>query len=216
MSLASATIAVITSLQVSITTVAVSTTSSSSSTTTTISQTSTVPPPPATSSHNISGAAIAGAVVGPICGVALLLGLAFLFLRRRRTSPTIAEASTEASTYVKPLNPDLGGATFGGYSESKPGPDLNTTHTIRPIPPAYPGPNIAMNTMPTHTNETGIPPQPVIGAQQQAASYEMPTHTNDSGIPPQPVVGAQQQTGSYEMPTRRPVTAELGTNPRVL
>ncbi len=69
--------------------------------------------------------------------------------------------------------------------------------------------------MPTHTNETGIPPQPVIGAQQQAASYEMPTHTNDSGIPPQPVVGAQQQTGSYEMPTRRPVTAELGTNPRV-
>ena len=196
MSLASATIAVITTFQVSTTTVAVSTTSPSSSTTPTISQTSTVPPPPATSGHNISGAAIAGAVVGPICGVALLLGLAFLFLRRRRTSPTIAEASTEASTYVKPLNPGLGGATFGGYSESKPGPDLNTTHTIRPmsIPPAYPGPgevgpNIAMNTMPTHTNEAGIPPQPVVGAQQQA--------------------------GSYEMPTRRPVTAELGTNPRV-
>jgi len=39
---------------------------------------------------NVSGVAIAGAVIGPVCGVALLLGLVFLCLRHRRSKPPAA------------------------------------------------------------------------------------------------------------------------------
>lgn len=151
--------------------------------------TSTVPLP-TSSNHTVSGGAIAGAVVGPICGVALLLGLAFLCLRRRRSNLP----SAEPSTHGQPPNQGLG-ATFGSYGEGKPEPDLHAKDIIRPmsIPPAYPGlekagPNIPMN--------------------------EMTTHTRVIGVPLQPEVGVQQQVGSHQVP-RRPVAAELGTNPQV-
>jgi hypothetical protein len=48
---------------------------------TTLASPTSVPSAPASST---SGAKIAGAVVGPVCAVALILGLAYMFFRRKR------------------------------------------------------------------------------------------------------------------------------------
>lgn len=88
------------------------------------------------SSSNISGAAIAGAVVGPICGVALLLGLVFLFLRQRRSKPPAAEASPNHQP--PPPGPT---APFRDYVTGKPELDAvkapNSYHPVS-IPPVFP------------------------------------------------------------------------------
>lgn len=155
------------------------------------------------SSTNISGAAIAGAVVGPICGVALLLGLVFLFLRERRRKPPAADVSSNPQP--PPISPGPI-VPFGDYTAGKLELDaVNAPHTSRPvcIPPAYPGAEqvetaVVMKDIPSptmHSAELGIQSPMPIGQQ--------------SG--PQ----VQQQFQSQQVPARRPVMAELGTNPLV-
>ena len=154
------------------------------------------------SNSNISGAAIAGAVVGPICGVALLLGLVFLFLRQRRSKPPAAEASP--ASWPPPSDPI---APFGDYTAGKSMLDaVNAPNSHRPvsIPPAYPGTGnvetvVATNDMPLPTMSHGT---------EVAAHLPVP-------IGPQSEAQVQQQTQSQQVPARRPVVAELGTNPRV-
>jgi len=155
-----------------------------------------------TSSSNVSGAAIAGAVVGPICGVALLLGLVFLFLRQRRSKPPAAEVSSN-------LQPPPPGpiAPFGDYIAGKPELDVvNAPNSHRPvsIPPAYPGTKnvetiVAMKDMPSptmpHGNEVGAHSPIPIGQQWGAQ--------------------VQPQMQSQQVPARKPVMAELRANPPV-
>jgi hypothetical protein len=140
--------------------------------------------------------------VGPICGVALLLGLVFLFLRQRRSKPPAAEGFS--NTQPPPLGPI---APFGYYIAAKPELDaVNTPNSHRPvnIPPAYPRTGnvettVAMKDMPSPTMSHGT---------------EVGAH---SPIPIRQQSGAQvqQQIQSRQVPARRPVIAELGTNPLV-
>jgi hypothetical protein len=88
--------------------------------------------PASPKSKGVSGALVAGAVVGPICGVALILGLVFLFLRRRRintppgTTPTASEAH--------PQHPPSGYPTSAGsYGEGKELAYVNAGHMSPPI-----------------------------------------------------------------------------------
>jgi hypothetical protein len=145
------------------------------------------------SSSNISGAAIAGAVVGPICGVALLLGLVFLFLRQRQSKPPAAEVSSNPQP--SPPGPI---APFGYYIVGKPELDaVNTPNSHRPvsIPPAYP--SIAMKDMPSPTMSHGTE----VGAHSPIPIGQQ------SGAHVQPQIQSQQ------VPARRPVMAELRANP---
>ena len=156
---------------------------------------------PSSSSH-ISGAALAGAVVGPICGVALLLGLGFLIRRERRRKPPAADISSN------PQPPSPGPtAPFGGYAAGRSDlGEVNAPNTLRPmsITPAYPGAEnvgttVAMKGMPSQTmwdgSEVGTHSQIRIGQQRGPQVY--------------------QQMQSQQVPARRPVMAQLGTNPRI-
>jgi hypothetical protein len=175
------------------------TTSGSSTNTTTVAViTYTITP----SSSNVSGAVIAGAVVGPICSVALLLGLVFLFLRQRRSKPPAAEVSS--NTQPPPPGPI---APFGDYMAAKPELDaVNTPNSRRPvsIPPAYPRTEnvettVATKDMPSPTTSYGT---------EVGAHSPIPTR-QQSGTQ------VQQQIHSRQVPARKPVMAELGTNPPV-
>ncbi|PMD13429.1 hypothetical protein NA56DRAFT_755736 [Hyaloscypha hepaticicola] len=93
--------------------------------------------PTAISNHNsLSGAAISGTVVGPICGVALILGLAFLYFRRSRNKSATAGSSNVQSP---PQGYTPGPAPFGGYTGDK--PELAAINPLNPrpmsIPPVY-------------------------------------------------------------------------------
>jgi len=156
------------------------------------------------SRSNISGATIAGAVVGPICGVALLLGLVFLFLRERRRKPPAANVSLDPQPQPPPPGPVT---SFKYYTADKPELDaVNAPHSPHPvsIPPAYPGTEqvettAAMNYMPSPTMPHGA---------------ELDTHS-PMPIGQQSGPQVQQQIQSQQVPARRPVMAELGTNPQV-
>jgi hypothetical protein len=110
-------------------------------------RTTTIPSSPtAISNHNsLSGAAISGTVVGPICGVALILGLVFLYLRRSRNKSATAESSNIQSP-TQAYTP--GPAPFGGYAGDK--PELAATNPLNPrpvsIPPVYLATEVAAST----------------------------------------------------------------------
>lgn len=160
----------------------------------------------AASKNNLSGAAIAGAVVGPICGVALLLGLAFLCLRRRRNDPLKEKESANAH----PLTPNLRNPPFG-YVAYKPAvydPELspaNITNPYRPrsVPPVYPG-----------TEQPG--PSMLVKEMQ---TLTMPLG-NDSATPSslslERQVGVQTPRRMYNSAVlaRSSTTAEFGTDDR--
>jgi hypothetical protein len=102
--------------------------------------------PAVVSNHNsLSGAAISGTVVGPICGVALILGLAFLYFRRSPNKPATAES---ANVQVPPQGHIPGPTPFGGYIGGR--PELAATHPVNPrptsIPPVYLAPEMAAST----------------------------------------------------------------------
>jgi hypothetical protein len=116
------------------------------------------------SGKNVSGAAIAGTVIGPICGVALLLGLAILFFRHRRSKQPAAGVSS--NTLSPPPGPIV---PFEYYISGKQELDAGNTpnpHRLASVPRAYRGTedvattaamnNMVSPTMPHDVAELGI------------------------------------------------------------
>jgi hypothetical protein len=143
----------------------------------------------------VSGALIAGAVVGPICAVALILGLAFLFFRRRRNH-TALNAQQQQQQQNQPDMQNQGPPPpqsayangFAGYSENKDGNRVS----VMPVSPA-------MSSPPGYQPQ-GPPSSGMLGAQQGmngAPPAQSPQFNGNAS--PQPGHGA----------------VELGTNPQV-
>jgi hypothetical protein len=138
-----------------------------------------------------SGAAISGTIVGPICGVALILGLAFLFFRRGRNKP----AQFESSSHVQ-SPPPPGLAHFEGYPGDK--PELAATNPLNPRPvsvsPTYRGTVMAAS--------TSIPRKEV---PSPTASYDTQHPMSLSGPGQQGVAPyGQQHSQIDEMPATEP------------
>lgn len=104
-------------------TISLSGTSSSSSSGTPISSSSktssTTPGAPTQTSKPESGskAWIAGAVVGPILGLALIGAGVWLFLRRKRKAAPMPQHGVAATAHFDPSQPPVG---VGGYTDAKP------------------------------------------------------------------------------------------------
>jgi hypothetical protein len=129
--------------------------------------------------------------VGPICGVGLILGLAFLFFRRGRNKPAQFESFSNIQS-PPPLSP----ADFGGHVEDK--PELAAANSLNPRPvsitPTYRGTVVATSTI--------IPRKEV---PSPTVSYEAQRHMSLSG-------SGQQHTQINELPATES-SFELGTNP---
>jgi hypothetical protein len=152
------------------------------------------------SSKGISGAAIAGAVAGPICSVALILGLAFLFLRRRHNNDNNKAVAAGAAATGGAVGPaqyqspqPAYPSHFGGISDGKEAAQVHMAlanpHTS--IPPGYA--NVGLPVSPVHA---GNPPN----------MHQLPTNS------PPPFVAGHHMPPSG--PPSGPTAAELGTNPQ--
>jgi len=90
--------------------------------------------PTPSSSSSYDGAKIAGVVVGPIAAVVLIIGLAFIFFRRRRTNGTAA-----VYPHTQPVQPVMGWSQ--PYAGQIVVPKAELADTASPpnpgIPPAY-------------------------------------------------------------------------------
>jgi predicted lipid-binding transport protein (Tim44 family) len=148
------------------------------------------PSPNSSNSKGVSGALIAGAVVGPICAVALILGLAFLFLRQRRNNTLTAITPTLPEAQTQP--PQSGYTTaFGSYGDGKEAPLVN-------VGPASPSMSV-----PSAYNSYGAPG----GAAALAGAHH-------SEINAQPPFQAAQSVGKT-LPHGGHGVVQLGINPQV-
>jgi len=136
------------------------------------------------------------------CGVALILGLVFLFLRQRRRKPPAPEVSP--APQAPPSGPI---APFRDYQRLKPKLNaVNAPNSHHPVsfPPAYPAAGnvetvVALNDMPLPTMSRGT----------EVAAHS-PVH-----IGLQSEAQVQQQIQRQQVPARRPVLTGLGMNPPV-
>lgn len=118
-----------------------SSTTSSSQESTSVSPTTTSTPTPITGSGN-SSAKLAGAIVGPICGVALILGLAYMFYRRKQSvgtgAPQVAHAKhgwPEPGPVVQPSGPQEVAGDMS-YARARPPPAYSgVPGNEMPMPP---------------------------------------------------------------------------------
>jgi LPXTG-motif cell wall-anchored protein len=79
-----------------------------------------IPQPNASASKKKSGGSkawIAGAVVGPILGLALICALVWFLLRRRKNKRPTAQQGSAAMATTNPTHPPAG---VGGYTDAKP------------------------------------------------------------------------------------------------
>lgn len=194
----------------------ISPTSTVLTTTTTSSPTQTPTP-----SKGFSSAAIAGVVVGPICGVALILGLVFMLLRRRRnkdipsvdpSQPITQQYPPQTQHYPPPTQqhqqyPQLTGGystQFGAYGDGNETVQVpNTTESNKPMsmPPAYVAPS----------SPESLIDNTAIGAMALPQQQPQQQEWMNNQTPLQPSV----QLPQMQIQGGRPATvlpAELGTN----
>jgi LPXTG-motif cell wall-anchored protein len=115
-----------------------------------------------------SKAWIAGAVIGPILGLALIGALVWFFLRRRKNKGTAPQQGSAAMTPVNPSHPPVG---VGGFTDAKP----------QFAQPQQPHPN-----------------QSAYGAQQGCASPPLsPIHQYQNGVAPYNAPGCPPPQQSY-------------------
>jgi LPXTG-motif cell wall-anchored protein len=131
-----------------------------------------------------SKAWIAGAVIGPIVGIALIAGLIFFFMRRKKKTPALPQSGTVA----------MGGPPPGvqPYTDAKPqmSPD-----------PAYAQTATAYNANDPYNNQYGQPPTSPAPQYQQTPAAGVYAPDNKNFYPQQGHPEAAELGGGTTRPT---------------
>jgi hypothetical protein len=158
---------------------------------------------------SLSGAGIAGAIIGPLAGVALIIALVVLFLRNKnRKAPVPEPASEPASEPDKaPVSqmqsPSSGHPTqYGQYSGGKESFQTYSTDASRPVsmPPVYGGQSspATLNELPvTHYGQGSLGPMNELPATRYGQA--VPATVNE-------LPGTHYNQGSPEMRSELPAT----------
>ena len=151
------------------------------------SSTTSIVPVQTTEPNSGSKAWIAGAVAGPVLGLALIGAGVWLFLRRKKKAAQPTQHGVAATSHIDLSQPPAG---VGGYTDSKP--------QYQPVQHIYPSPAQSQ----AYPQQGGFSPPQVSPAPQYG--FSPPQNAT-----PSPSMGSYAHDAKYEF-NRGADTAELG------